>query len=77
MKLPYQSRRHFLQSVSLAGAALALPPALRAAHHQSVSHPMAGRLYKTLKIGMIKIEASLIDKFKAAREAGFMGVEMN
>ena len=35
------------------------------------------RIYKTLKIGMVKVEGSLTDKFKAAKEAGFAGIEMN
>lgn len=34
-------------------------------------------LRKTLKIGMIRIDGSLIDKFKLAKEAGFEGVELN
>lgn len=33
-------------------------------------------LRKTLKIGMIKSEGSLTDKFKLAKEAGFEGVEL-
>ena len=35
------------------------------------------RLYKTLKIGMIKVEGTLTDRFNAAKRAGFRGVEMN
>jgi hexulose-6-phosphate isomerase len=34
-------------------------------------------LRKTLKIGMIKVPGSLEDKFRAARQAGFEGVELN
>lgn len=37
----------------------------------------AGRIYKTLKIGMVRIEGSLTDKFRAVREAGFDGIEMD
>jgi hexulose-6-phosphate isomerase len=37
---------------------------------------MAGRIYKTLKVGMIKGGVNLTEKFKIAKEAGFMGVEM-
>ena len=36
-----------------------------------------GRIYKTLKINMVKVEGSLTDKFKAAKAAGFAGIEMN
>ncbi|MFK7766820.1 MAG: sugar phosphate isomerase/epimerase family protein [Mariniblastus sp.] len=35
------------------------------------------RIYKTLKIGMVRMEGSLTDKFNAAKEAGFHGIEMD
>ncbi len=38
---------------------------------------LKGRIYKTLKIGMVKVKGSLTDKFKAAKEAGFDGIEMD
>ncbi len=38
---------------------------------------LKGRIFKTLKIGMVKVEGSLTDKFNAAKEAGFAGIEMN
>ena len=41
-----------------------------------VPDALAGRIYKTLKVGMIKGGANLTEKFKMAKEAGFMGVEM-
>ena len=71
------TRRHFLQTAATLSAGTLLPRVLDGAHHKKVSHSMAGRLYKTLKIGMIKIEGTLTEKFKAAKAAGFMGVEMN
>lgn len=37
---------------------------------------LAGRVYKTLKAGMIGVPGSLQDKFQAAKEAGFEGVEL-
>jgi hexulose-6-phosphate isomerase len=43
--------------------------------NQDVS--LDGRIYKTLKIGMVKVKGSLTDKFNAAKEAGFAGIEMN
>jgi len=73
-------RRRFLQSTSLlAAGALAAShrPAMAAAAAPEVSHPLAGRLYKTLKIGMIKVPGGLKEKFAAAKEAGFVGVELN
>ena len=68
------SRRQFLQNASLltAGAFLA-PHRLSAA--PDVPNALAGRLYKTLKVGMIKGD-SLVERFKIAKEAGFKGVEM-
>ncbi len=74
-------RRQFLRGTSLAaaGALLAshLPDTTAAAAAPTVSDPLAGRLYKTLKIGMIKVPGSLADKFAAAKQAGFAGVELN
>lgn len=77
MKSPKQNRRHFLQTAAALSAGAALPNIIQGAHHAKASHPLAGRLYKTLKINMIKIEGSLTEKFNAAKTAGFMGVEMN
>ena len=74
MKLP--NRRRFLKIAAAAGAATALPrPASIAA--PDVADALAGRLFKTLKIGMIGVEGGLTEKFKAARAAGFDGVELN
>ena len=35
------------------------------------------RIFKTLKINMVKVEAPLLEKFTAARTAGFVGIEMD
>ncbi|MGI9516336.1 MAG: sugar phosphate isomerase/epimerase family protein [Pirellulaceae bacterium] len=35
------------------------------------------RMLKSLKIGMVKVDGSLTDKFNAAKAAGFDGIEMN
>ena len=70
------SRRQFLQQAGLLAAGGLLGTAPRAAANPSIPHALAGRLYKTLKIGMIKVDGSLSDKFKAAKTAGFLGVEM-
>ena len=68
------NRRQFLQtSAALTGAA-ALGTSASA---QDAEPTLKGRLYKTLKIGMVKVEGSLTDKFKAAKVAGFDGIEMN
>jgi hexulose-6-phosphate isomerase len=70
------SRRHFLRHASLLTAGALLPGMQRAVAAPSVPDALAGRIYKTLKIGMIKSGANLTEKFKIAKEAGFMGVEM-
>lgn len=36
-----------------------------------------GRLYKTLKIGMVRVKGTLAEKFAVAKEAGFDGIELN
>ena len=69
------NRRHFVKSAVAIGASGLLSQ--NAFSKTSPSYPLKGRLYKTLKINMIRIEASLTEKFRAAKAAGFMGVEMN
>ena len=72
------NRRHFLRnSTALMASALAAPAWQQAMAAPDVPNAMAGRLYKTLKIGMIKGNGGLTEKFKTAKEAGFLGVEMN
>ena len=70
-------RRHFLLRASLAVATAALSPARSLLAASEVPHALAGRIYKTLKIGMIKGGASMTERFKTAKAAGFMGVELN
>ena len=74
MKSPL-SRRHFLKSSAALASGALFAGDLRATHHGS--YPLKGRLFKTLKINMIKIDGSLTERFRAAKKAGFMGVEMN
>jgi len=47
------------------------------AHAAPQPTTLQGRLYKTLKLGMIGVEGSLIDRFNAAKAAGFHGVEFS
>ena len=65
------SRRQFVQSA--AALAASAPLLSRAAPATTLK----GRFYKTLKIGMVGVKGSLTDKFKAAKAAGFAGIEMN
>lgn len=69
------SRRRFLKSSAVATGAIAASPLL--ANRAFADADLNGRIYKTLKIGMIRVNGSLTDKFKAAKEAGFAGVELN
>ena len=75
------TRRRFLRSAVVGPMVL---PLLTASSYerdacadeaiQDVS--LAGRIYKTLKLGMAKIDGSLEDKFRAVKQAGFAGIEM-
>ncbi|MFP6753945.1 MAG: sugar phosphate isomerase/epimerase family protein [Pirellulaceae bacterium] len=67
------NRRRFLQGTA---AALATTPLL-AAEAAGKKTSLKGRLFKTLKIGMVGLKGSLTDKFKAAKAAGFGAIEMN
>ncbi len=64
---------------SLLTAASALPfiPFSSAfADHHGGGKSLKGRFYKTLKIGMVKEGKTLTEKFAAAKEAGFEGIEL-
>lgn len=74
-------RRQFLWS---AGAAIAAggccaAPWREAAAQERDAEESKKRpwLRKTLKIGMVQVPGSLTDKFAAAKEAGFAGIELN
>lgn len=67
------SRRSFLGGTAASAASLSLPFSVFAA----VENPLKGRIYKTLKIGMIREGDSLAEKFSIAKAAGFAGVELN
>lgn len=73
-------RSFFGQAATIAAGAAVVAPGLspKTAHADpNVTNALAGRLYKTLKIGMIRVPGSLTEKFTAAKAAGFLGVEMN
>ena len=73
------SRRQFVQAAT-ALAAVA-PFAASAEERVAVTDAddgyLTGRLYKTLKIGMVGAGKTLIEKFNAAKEAGFDGIELS
>lgn len=66
-------RRSFLQGT----AAMFATSPLLSFGQETASDSLKGRLYKTLKFGMVGVDGSLTDKFKAAKAAGFAGIEMN
>lgn len=68
------SRRSFLRSASAAAAAISAAPLLATDTRADVD--LNGRIYKTLKFGMIGVKGTLTEKFAAAKEAGFAGVEL-
>ena len=61
-------RREFLRvsSAGLALSALAGPGVLRSWAADDATS-LKGRIYKTLKIGMVQLEGSLTDKFKGLK----------
>jgi len=65
------SRRRFLQGVA------AVPVLGLSAAVLGSSHEGKASIYKTLKIGMVKVEGSLTEKFKVVKAAGFDGIELN
>ena len=75
-------RRDFLlKTAGCAAAGLASPWLSASARAgEPVPHPLQGRLYKSLKIGMVKVStpgATLTDKFRLAKEAGFRAIELD
>src|SRR5690606_18534742 len=61
------SRRTFL-GVGLAAGAVGLAGA---------AAPESGRFKKAVKYGMVRVEGSILDRFRLLRELGFDGVELD
>ena len=73
-----QNRRKFISSSALAITAVAASSHVMAhAEEASTSTAGATRLRKTLKLNMVKGNASLAEKFAIVRNAGFEGVELD
>lgn len=70
------SRRTLLQSSVALGAAGLLHP-VSATPVTTTEKTLKGRLLKTLKIGMVRVEGTLTEKFLAVKQAGFDGIEMD
>jgi L-ribulose-5-phosphate 3-epimerase len=79
------SRRDFVRSAAATALAGSLTLDGRLAHARWLANPgtdadvsLKGRIFKTLKVGMVgEIAGTLTDKFEAAKQAGFHGIEMN
>ncbi|MEL7498560.1 MAG: sugar phosphate isomerase/epimerase family protein [Planctomycetota bacterium] len=77
------NRRQFAkQSLLIAGAVagtqLGLPKTTLSQEQETAPDvSLSGRIFKTLKINMVKVPGTLTDKFNAAKAAGFAGIEMN
>lgn len=71
------SRRQFLQMSAAISAALASPLTIHCPAADIKHSTSPRRLLKTLKIGMVRVEGSLTEKFAAAKAAGFDGIELN
>ena len=71
------SRREFMKTTAVTTAAITVPAhvATASSMHQQSRAPRA--IKKSLKFGMVKIEGSILDKFKLLRKVGFHGVEVN
>ena len=76
------SRRSFLHASAVAAAAGSIltvdsPAAASPLTASLVEDGLKGRVWKTLKIGMVQVKGSLTEKFQAVKEAGFDGIEMD
>lgn len=73
------SRRRWLQGTAALCAGAPLLGAAGSSLAMGLPQPesLKGRLYKTLKIGMVRVEGSLVEKFAACKEAGFDGIELD
>lgn len=76
---PNLPRRDFLVRSAAVGSALAMSSnCISNASGTPVSDAKkAGPIYKTLKFGMVNVEGTLTDKFRAVKEAGFHGIEID
>ena len=84
MNIDFVSRRTFLHSSAVAIAAGVVVNNLATGMAEPGARSIVtgadglkGRLWKTLKIGMVNVPGSLTDKFQAVKAAGFEGIEMD
>ncbi|MEM7560115.1 MAG: sugar phosphate isomerase/epimerase family protein [Planctomycetota bacterium] len=72
----FPSRRQFVASSAAAAAIVSSTSATRVSAGEIAHETKPRRLLKTLKMGMVRVEGDLTAKFKAAKEAGFDGIEI-
>ena len=84
MNIDFVSRRTFLHSSAVAIAAGVVVNNLATGMAEPGARSLVtgadglkGRVWKTLKIGMVNVPGSLTDKFQAVKAAGFEGIEMD
>ena len=70
-------RRTFVTTTGLAAAAAALSPSLLTAADEPASGAKKRAIKKGIMYGTIGVKGSVLEKFKAVKEAGFDGVEPN
>ena len=77
-------RRLFLGSAMAVGVSASACAASATAKHTAAPSvtteqeaSLAGRAFKTLKIGMVEVEGSLVDKFNAVKSVGFDAIELD
>lgn len=70
------SRRQFVRATAAIAAAGPWLAHQATANDEQAGY-LTGRLYKTLKEGMVEVRGSLTEKFQAAKLAGFEGIELN
>ena len=70
------SRREFMESAAISAAAISAPVAMSSASMQRTSAaPRA--IKKSLKFPMVRVEGTILEKFKLLRAIGFHGVELD
>lgn len=75
------NRRDFLHTTAAASLVTAAGSQVASAQEDVPADdgkfPLKGKLFKTLKLGMVKEGKTLVEKFEAAKAAGFQGIELN
>lgn len=73
----FPTRRRFLTTATATGLAATAGLTLAAQGTEIKHTTKPRRLLKTLKIGMVTVEGGMLEKFGAAKAAGFDGIELD